>query len=112
MNQLTAGNCLNAKKIKDKCEICKKRAATEVHHLKHQNLANNDNSYIETFHKNHVANLINICHECHDMIHATGEQHKIVKTSDGYTWKFLYSVGALRENKFQASNYIPVTKVL
>jgi len=77
----------NAKKIKDKCEICKKRAASEVHHLKHQNLANNENSYIETFHKNHVANLINICHECHDTIHATGEQHKIVKTSDGY--KFL-----------------------
>ena len=41
----------------------------------------------------------------------TGTGDHII-TSDGYTWKFLYSVGALRENKFQASNYIPVTKVL
>ena len=32
-------------------------------------------------------------------------------TADGYTWKFLYSVGALRESKFQASNYIPVKLV-
>ena len=32
-------------------------------------------------------------------------------TADGYTWKFLYSVGALRESKFQASNFIPVKYV-
>ena len=32
-------------------------------------------------------------------------------TSDGYTWKFLYSIGALRESKFQASNFIPVKLV-
>ena len=32
-------------------------------------------------------------------------------TADGYTWKFLYSIGALREAKFQASNFIPVKLV-
>jgi len=32
-------------------------------------------------------------------------------TADGYTWKFLYSIGALRESKFQASNFIPVKLV-
>jgi len=31
--------------------------------------------------------------------------------ADGYTWKFLFSVGALRESKFQASNFIPVRLV-
>lgn len=81
------GSHFNAKKIKDKCELCKKHAASEVHHLKHQNLANDDNSYIESFHKNHMANLINICHDCHETIHKSGKQHKIVKTSNGY--KFL-----------------------
>ena len=35
-----------------------------------------------------------------------------IMTADGYTWKFLYSIGALRESKFQASNFIPVKKVL
>ena len=34
-----------------------------------------------------------------------------IMTADGYTWKFLYSVGALRESKFQASNFIPVKYV-
>ena len=37
----------------------------------------------------------------------TGTGDHII-TADGYTWKFLYSVGALRENKFQATSYIPV----
>ena len=34
-----------------------------------------------------------------------------IMTADGYTWKFLYSIGALRESKFQASNFIPVKLV-
>ena len=34
-----------------------------------------------------------------------------IMTADGYTWKFLYSIGALREAKFQASNFIPVKLV-
>lgn len=32
--------------------------------------------------------------------------------SDGYTWKFLYSIGALRASKFLSSSYMPVKKVL
>lgn len=31
-------------------------------------------------------------------------------TADGYIWKFLYSVGALRASRFLASNFMPVTK--
>ena len=54
---------------------------TEVHHLQYQKNAKKENAYIETFHKNHLANLINICEECHQKIHKANTQHKIVKTS-------------------------------
>jgi hypothetical protein len=30
------------------------------------------------------------------------------RTADGYTWKFLYSIGALRADKFLSSAYMPV----
>jgi hypothetical protein len=30
------------------------------------------------------------------------------RTSDGYTWKFLYSIGALRADKFLSSAFMPV----
>lgn len=34
------------------------------------------------------------------------------RTSDGYTWKFLYSIGALRADKFLSSQYQPVQYVV
>jgi DNA mismatch repair protein MutS len=74
----------NAKKLVGNCEICKGNKASEVHHLQHQKNAQTNNDYINTFHKNHVANLINICEECHKLIHKTGQQHKIIKTTAGY----------------------------
>jgi DNA mismatch repair protein MutS len=60
--------------------------ASEVHHLQYQKFANKEqNNYINgTFHKNHPANLINICEECHLKIHQSNNQKKIVKTiNDG-----------------------------
>lgn len=62
----------NAKKIVGKCEQCKKRKATEVHHLHHQ--ADADKSgIIKTgdllFHKNKKANLKALCNICHQLIH-------------------------------------------
>ncbi len=33
------------------------------------------------------------------------------ETADGYIWKFLYSIGALKASKFISSAYIPVQKV-
>lgn len=33
-------------------------------------------------------------------------------TADGYQWKFLYSIGALRASKFLSSSYMPVTRIL
>ena len=59
----------NSKKIKKKlCEICKINRSTEIHHLQYQKNANNNN-YINDFHKNHNANLISICDDCHNNIH-------------------------------------------
>ena len=74
----------NSQKIVGICELCNNEKATEVHHLQHQNKASKDNDYIETFHKNHVANLLNICDSCHKNIHKTGTQHKVKKTSKSY----------------------------
>jgi hypothetical protein len=77
----------NSQKIVGNCELCHKEAASEVHHLQHQQQAKKTNDYIEadsTFHKNHVANLLNICDKCHKSIHKNGTQHKIKKTNKKY----------------------------
>jgi DNA mismatch repair protein MutS len=80
----------NSKKIKGMCEKCGKNMGTEVHHLQHQQLAN-DNQYINnskssmTFSTNHVANLLNVCEDCHQDFHKQYPNgHKKVKTSNGY----------------------------
>jgi DNA mismatch repair protein MutS len=77
----------NARKLMGNCELCNLNKASEVHHLQHQKNANDTNDYIQTFHKNHVANLLNICEDCHQKIHHTGQQHKVVKTTKGYVLK-------------------------
>jgi len=79
----------NAKKIVSDCEICMKHKASEVHHLQHQKNASPENNYIvnkskQSFHKNHVANLVNICEHCHKEIHKANQEHRVVKTMSGY----------------------------
>ena len=74
----------NSKKIKGICEMCKKTIGDDIHHLQHQKKVNGRNNYIDGFHKNHKANLINVCKKCHDTFHNTEEQFRRVKTSDGY----------------------------
>ena len=77
------GSHYNAKKIKGGiCEICNENKADDVHHLQYQRYADH-NGVIDTFHKNHKANLVNICKSCHDAIHKTNKQHRKVKTSNG-----------------------------
>ena len=39
----------------------------------------------------------------------TGTLTKAFETADGYVWKFLYSVGALRASQFLSANFMPVT---
>lgn len=58
----------NAKKIRGVCEMCKTHIGEEVHHLQQQKDAD-ANGFIDHFHKNHPANLMNICEKCHDKIH-------------------------------------------
>jgi len=78
----------NSEKIVGVCEICKKEMGKEVHHLQHQQLAN-DKGIIATnentpFHKNHTANLVCVCEKCHDLLHEEkGVTHKKVKTIRG-----------------------------
>jgi DNA mismatch repair protein MutS len=76
----------NANKIKGVCEKCNLEMGTEVHHLLHQQDAN-DNGFIQqnslTFHKNHLANLITLCEKCHQTIHETKKSHRKVKTTNG-----------------------------
>ena len=74
----------NQKKIKGLCELCKKTIGEDVHHLQHQRRVNGRNNYIDGFHKNHKANLINVCKNCHDTFHDTESQFRRVKTSEGY----------------------------
>lgn len=71
------------------CKMCNKNMATETHHLQHQMNANNNGIIISQtdnntmFHKNHSANLLTICENCHKGIHKEKKQHARKKTSNG-----------------------------
>ena len=54
----------NAKKIRGMCEMCGISIGEDIHHLQEQKTAN-EKGIIDHFHKNHPANLINICEKCH-----------------------------------------------
>ena len=58
----------NSKKIVHMCEICKHEPAIETHHINQQKDAS-ENGYINSFHKNHPANLKALCESCHTRIH-------------------------------------------
>jgi DNA mismatch repair protein MutS len=79
----------NAANIKGMCEKCGLHLAREVHHLQHQQEAN-DKGIIKTtglnFHKNHAANLLNVCDKCHDEFHndeKNEKRYKKVKSTKG-----------------------------
>ena len=77
----------NSQKVMNLCEICNKNVGKEVHHLQHQNEANQNgiiNKDGKVFHKNNVANLITLCEDCHNEIHKNSAQHKKVKTTKGF----------------------------
>ena len=58
----------NAKKIRGFCELCNNVLSQEVHHVNQQKDANND-GFIGSYHKNHVANLMSLCESCHNKQH-------------------------------------------
>jgi len=71
----------NAHKIKNSCEVCGDNGE-DYHHLQYQ--ADADvNGFINHFHKNHVANLINICKKCHRKIHEANIRYEKKKTTEG-----------------------------
>jgi DNA mismatch repair protein MutS len=75
----------NARKIRGQCEICQQTMGEEVHHLSPQKNANKD-GFIGHFHKNHPANLANICEKCHHDIHREEKVSITIKkkTTSGY----------------------------
>jgi len=72
----------NSNKIRTKCEICSS-ICVEVHHLEPQQNANK-NGFIGHFHKNHNANLVNVCESCHIKFHKSNKKLKRKKTTRGH----------------------------
>jgi 5-methylcytosine-specific restriction endonuclease McrA len=81
----------NASVIKGLCENCRERVAVDVHHLIHQQDAD-QKGIIKLqgnglqLHKNHAANLLNLCQKCHDEFHSEAKddkRYKKVKTTKG-----------------------------
>ena len=82
----SVGSSWNLAITKVKCELCQKTESSdlEVHHIRERSTANkhgilNDNSKM-----NSQANLIVLCDECHDKVHADEIQiGPMIQTSDG-----------------------------
>jgi DNA mismatch repair protein MutS len=81
----------NASFIKGLCENCYERPANDVHHLIHQQDADQkgiiklENNGL-LLHKNNAANLLNLCQKCHDDFHSeekNEKRYKKVKTTKG-----------------------------
>jgi DNA mismatch repair protein MutS len=71
----------NAKKIRGICEMCKINISEEIHHLQQQKEAD-ENGFIDTFHKNHPANLMAVCEACHDKFHGIAELESVKIAED------------------------------
>ncbi len=71
----------NAKKVRSLCELCQKALSTEIHHLEMQQNADEDGFIKGTaIHKNHKANLMALCEECHLKQHNAEKLHLVEKT--------------------------------
>ena len=69
----------NSRKIMGLCEKCGKLMGKEVHHLEHQQHANEDGIIVKDgvpFHKNIAANLMTVCEKCHDDFHCIKPNRK------------------------------------
>lgn len=86
----------------DVCNICNKKTE-EIHHIKQQKYADK-NGIIkeEQIHKNIKSNLMNVCEDCHDKIHANIINIKgYIQTSKGVMLDF-----SLNENNNNSENRI------
>lgn len=76
-------NKYNTRVYKDVCEVCRNKAAAEIHHISQQKDADAQ-GYIGSFHKNQKFNLVCLCEECHDKVHHGNLSiHGYQQTSDG-----------------------------
>ena len=77
----------NQKKLMGLCEMCCEEKSSEVHHLIHQKNASAKNNFIDSFHKNHPANLMSVCEKCHNKFHDSNNNvnHRVKKTTSGKT---------------------------
>ena len=71
----------NKKKLKGICEQCGDKGV-DVHHLVPQKMSD-DNGFIGTFHKNHKANIMNLCKSCHKIETKKNSKKRRVKTTKG-----------------------------
>jgi DNA mismatch repair protein MutS len=79
----------NSKILIDNCKICDIKA-TEVHHIKFQSEANEDNM-INHIHKNNKSNLVSLCDKCHNDVHNNDLVINGYKqTSDGVILDYKY----------------------
>jgi len=92
----------NTQKVRSLCELCNKALSSEIHHLEMQKDADKD-GFIGAVHKNHKANLMALCEECHLKQHTVEKQHsqhavektvikKIVKKKTTVGYKVLSDV--------------------
>jgi DNA mismatch repair protein MutS len=72
----------NQNKVRSACELCGSES-NEVHHMSPQKEADQD-GFIGSHHKNHPANLMNICEKCHVKVHKENAILVRKKTSDGH----------------------------
>ena len=74
LSQKVTSTKYNSHKIKGICEKCRKKMGEEIHHLQPQKDTDNA-GYLdgEWVHKNHPANLLSVCSQCHDEIHKKEE---------------------------------------
>jgi DNA mismatch repair protein MutS len=78
----TKKSVYNASHFVDVCSVCG-NTAKEVHHIKQQAHADT-NGFVGHVHKNAIYNLLNVCEECHDKIHADKVHIEgYIQTSDG-----------------------------
>ena len=78
----------NSRKIMGLCEKCGKLMGKEVHHLEHQQNANEDGIIVKDgvpFHKNIAANLMTVCEKCHDDFHRIKPEPKSKSKSKSNT---------------------------
>ena len=79
----------NSQKLKGKCELCGKQLdSNEIHHIGEQRYAD-ENGFIDSYHKNHVGNLMTLCVKCHDKLHSSPDEKKKRRTKTSLGYKFV-----------------------